>query len=74
MGCKEIIGGKEWMTQLKEYSKLPCARTTAGFRLSNTELQPLKLRGTMFRWGIDFAGPLPITKRGNTHVLVCIEH
>ena len=28
----------------------------------------------MFRWGIDFAGPLPVTKRGNTYVMVCIEH
>ena len=28
----------------------------------------------MFRWGIDFAGPLPITSRGNRYVLVCIEH
>ena len=38
---------------------LPCARTKAGFRTSNTELHPLKMQGIMFRWGIDFAGPLP---------------
>ena len=53
---------------------LPCATTKAGFRMSNTELQPLKLQGLMFRWGIDFAGPLPETERGNKYVLVCIEH
>ena len=53
---------------------LPCARTKAGFRMSNTELQPLKLQGLMFRWGIDFAWPLPETERGNKYVLVCIEH
>ena len=53
---------------------VPCARTKAGFRLSGTELQPLKMQGIMFRWGIDFAGPLPKTKRGNTMILVCIEH
>ena len=28
----------------------------------------------MFRWGIDFAGPLPTTELGNKYVLVCIEH
>ena len=28
----------------------------------------------MFRWGIDFAGPLPESDRGNKYVLVCIEH
>ena len=53
---------------------VPCARAKAGFRVSSTELQPLRLSGVMFRWGIDFAGPLPITSRGNRYVLVCIEH
>ena len=28
----------------------------------------------MFRWGIDFAGPLPESQRGNKYVLVCIKH
>ena len=53
---------------------MPCARTKAGFRISGNELQPLHLQGVMFRWGIDFAGPLPTTKRGNRYVLVYIEH
>ena len=53
---------------------MPCARTKAGFRVSGRELQPLHLQGLMFRWGIDFAGPLPTTKRGNRFVLICIEH
>ena len=53
---------------------LPCARTKAGFRLEGKELQPLALQGLMYRWGIDFAGPLPETERGNKYVLVCIEH
>ena len=53
---------------------VPCARTKAGFRVSGTELQPLSLQGIMFRWGIDFAGPLTTTSRGNRYVLVCIEH
>ena len=53
---------------------VPCARTKAGFRVSGSELQPLSLQGLMFRWGIDFAGPLTTTERGNRYVLVCIEH
>ena len=53
---------------------MPCARTKAGFRVSGKELQPLHLQGLMFSWGIDFAGPLIETKRGNKYVLVCIEH
>ena len=53
---------------------LPCARTKAGFRLEGKELQPLGLQGLMYRWGIDFAGPLPESERGNKYVLVCIEH
>ena len=53
---------------------VPCARTKAGFRLSGKELKPLALQGIMFRWGIDFAGPLPVTEQGNKYVLVCIEH
>ena len=37
---------------------MPCARTKAGFRTSGKELQPLKMQGLMYRWGVDFAGPL----------------
>ena len=53
---------------------LPCARTKAGFRQEGKELQPLPIQGIMFRWGIDFAGPMPESKRGNKYILVCIEH
>ena len=61
---------------VKEFVRacVPCARTKAGFRVSGKELQQLPLRGVMFRWGIDFAGPLPTTNRGNRYILVCIEH
>ena len=53
---------------------LPCARTKAGFRQEGKELQPLPIQGLMFRWGIDFAGPMPESKRGKKYILVCIEH
>ena len=51
-----------------------CARVKAGFRESGKELQPLPVRGLGYRWGVDFAGPLPRTKANNTYVMVCIEH
>ena len=38
-----------------------------GFRMANTDLQPLKRQGFMFRWGTNFAGPLSTTKRGNSY-------
>ena len=53
---------------------LPCARVKAGFRESGKELQPLPMRGLGYRWGVDFAGPLPRTKANNVYVMVCIEH
>lgn len=51
-----------------------CARTKAGFREMGKDGQPLVLQGLMFRWGLDFARPLPLTDRGNIYVLVYIEH
>ena len=55
-------------------SCLSCARVKARFRESGKELQPLPIRGMGYRWGVDFAGPLAKTPRGNKWVLVCIEH
>ena len=52
----------------------PCARVKAGFRESGKELQPLPVHGLGYRWGVDFAGPLPRTSANNTMVMVCIEH
>ena len=34
----------------------------------------MPIRGVGYTWGIDFAGPFPVTKRGNKYVLVMIEH
>ena len=53
---------------------LSCARVKAGFRESGIELQPLPVRGLGYRWGVDFAGPMGLTKARNRYVLVCIEH
>ena len=53
---------------------MPCALAKAGFRESGAELQPLPLQGLMFRWGVDFAGPLPESARGKKWILICVEH
>ena len=53
---------------------LSCARVKAGFRESGKELQNLPIRGMGYQWGVDFAGPLAETPRGNKWILVCIEH
>ena len=55
-------------------SCLSCARVKAGIKESGKELQPLPIRGLGYCWGVDFAGPLHVTKAGNKWVLVCIEH
>ena len=55
-------------------SCLSCARVKVGFRESGKELHPLIIRGLGYRWGVDFVGPLALTKAGNKWVLVCIEH
>ena len=57
---------------VKEF--MSCARGKAAFRESGKNLQPLPMKGPMYRWGVDFAGPMEETKRGNRYVLVCIKH
>ena len=53
---------------------MSCARGKASFRESGKNLQPLPIKEPMYRWGVDFAGPMEETERGNKYVLVCIEH
>ena len=51
-----------------------CDRVWASFNAPTSTLQPLPIMGLGYRWSLDFAGPLPITKRHNKYVLVMIEH
>ena len=51
-----------------------CDRVRASFNAPTLILQPLPIMGLGYRWGVDFAGPIPITKRHNKYVLVMIEH
>ena len=51
-----------------------CSRQQAVFNSMQPELHPLPMRGFMYRWGVDTAGPFPASDRGHTYFLVCIEH
>ena len=51
-----------------------CDRSHATFNAMQPVLQPLPIKGLFYRWGMDLAGPFPTSDRGNTYILVCIEH
>ena len=38
------------------------------------ELYPIPADGPFERWGIDYVGALPLTERGNTHILVAVDY
>lgn len=51
-----------------------CDRSHANFNTMQPVLQPLPIQGLFYRWGMDLAGPFPVSKRGNTYILVAVEH
>lgn len=51
-----------------------CDINKASFNAMQPTLNPLDVRGYMYRWGLDLFGPFPKSKRGHQYVLVCIEH
>ncbi|KAJ9522419.1 hypothetical protein QJQ45_008293 [Haematococcus lacustris] len=51
-----------------------CDRARASFNLRDAQLSPLPVASLFYRWGVDLAGPLPRTHRGNEYLMVCIEH
>jgi hypothetical protein len=51
-----------------------CDRVRAAFNVKHPTLQPLPIKGLFYRWGLDFAGPLPKSSGGNRYVLVMVEH
>ncbi|GIL64966.1 hypothetical protein Vafri_18821 [Volvox africanus] len=51
-----------------------CDQVNAVGNVKPEELQPLPIKGPFYHWGCDLAGPFPTTKRGNTMVVVCVEH
>jgi hypothetical protein len=51
-----------------------CDRVKATFNARHPTLQSLPIKGLFYRWGRDFAGPLPKTRQCNQYVLVMVEH
>jgi hypothetical protein len=52
-----------------------CDRVKASFNAKHPMLQPLPIKGLFYRWRLDFAGPLPKSRRqGHQYVLVMVEH
>lgn len=51
-----------------------CDRFRAKCNALKPSLTPLPLMGPGYRWNVDLAGPLPITKRGNVYVMVAVDH
>ena len=51
-----------------------CDRVNATFNSTQPVLNPLPVRGLMYRWGLDLFGPYPESERGHKYVLVCVEH
>ncbi|GAX85939.1 hypothetical protein CEUSTIGMA_g13355.t1, partial [Chlamydomonas eustigma] len=54
-----------------------CSCTKVSFNSQSPVLHPLPIRGLMYRWSLDTAGPFEptsLTSRGHTRVLVCVEH
>ncbi|GAX73350.1 hypothetical protein CEUSTIGMA_g803.t1 [Chlamydomonas eustigma] len=51
-----------------------CSCTKVSFNSQSPVLHPLPIRGLMYRWSLDTAGPFDPTSRGHTRELVCVEH
>lgn len=52
----------------------PCSRRGAVFNALPPQLNSLPIRGLFYRWSVDLAGPLPASTRGNTYIMLAIDH
>ncbi|CAI7752062.1 unnamed protein product [Closterium sp. NIES-54] len=51
-----------------------CMRNKAALKKAREELQSLPIRGLGYRWSLDLAGELPLSKKGKQYILVMVEH
>ncbi|CAI7740196.1 unnamed protein product [Closterium sp. NIES-53] len=51
-----------------------CRRNKAALEKAREELQSLPIRGLGYRWSLDLAGELPLSKKGKQYILVMVEH
>jgi hypothetical protein len=50
-----------------------CSRVQAAFNAKPAELYPIPISSMGFRWHVDLAGPLPLTNRKHSYVMVAVE-
>ena len=51
-----------------------CDMSKATFKSMQPTLQPLAIRGLMYRWSLDLFGPYRASARGHKYVMLSIEH
>eukprot|EP00775_Hariotina_reticulata_P009673 gene9673-biopygen11573 len=74
-----LLHGKYWWHGMvadvsKVISRCPhCDRVRATFSDRQEDLQSIPISSLGFRWHIDLAGPLPVSKRGSRFVMVAVE-
>eukprot|EP00775_Hariotina_reticulata_P013865 gene13865-biopygen15796 len=73
-----LLGKYWWHGVLADVSKViqrcqHCSRVRATFSDKQEELQSIPISSLGFRWHIDLAGPLPVSKHGSRFVMVAIE-
>ncbi|GES74587.1 gypsy retrotransposon integrase-like protein 1-like [Rhizophagus clarus] len=45
-----------------------------GKPIGRNELYPIKVKEPFYQIGIDFVGPLPVTKKGNRYIIVAMDY
>jgi transposase InsO family protein len=73
-----LLGKYWWHGLLADVSRVigkcqHCDRVRATFSDKQEDLQSIPISSLGFRWHIDLAGPLPISKHGSRFVMVAIE-
>ncbi|GJP41275.1 hypothetical protein CLOM_g934, partial [Closterium sp. NIES-68] len=51
-----------------------CQKNKVVLERGREELQSLPIRGLGFRWSLDLAGELPLSRRGKQYIVVMVEH
>ena len=51
-----------------------CQRVKASFSQPSEQLRPLPIAGLFYRWGVDLAGPFPMSKSGSLYAMIMVEH
>ncbi|CAI5959363.1 unnamed protein product [Closterium sp. NIES-64] len=60
---------KEWVERCEL-----CCRNKATLPRSQAELQPLAIVELGYRWSLDIAGELPVSRKGRRYIVLMIEH